>query len=225
MSNDQVYLAISHETYRKIESITVQLNAGEVLSLSKPLGEALTTMTCEVLEQAFGVLVKKYAQYEHLASQIQETEKVLQQIDQYLQKYMPWSISLFGNDRLKPVANHILQHFDVSNPDQVYLCYAVAPQVVTQIEHAIMTIEQGDISFVPQAFKALIEVVDTGVTELIRKPKSMLKFNFVVDKTLNGVIHMVTNLGYKRIEKMGQHLSVESAQIYTAHFNGFIRHS
>ena len=44
------------------------------------------------------------------------------------------------------------------------------------------------LSSVEEAFQTLIQIVDLGVTSLVREPKKRLKFNLVVDKTLNGVI-------------------------------------
>ena len=54
--------------------------------------------------------------------------------------------------------------------------------------------------------------------------KKCLKFNFVVDKTLNGVINMTTHLGYKRLEKLGTQLDQQVAVIYVDYFLKFMRH-
>ena len=52
----------------------------------------------------------------------------------------------------------------------------------------------------------------------------MLKFNFVVDKILNGVINMTTHLGYKRLEKLGSQLDHKAAINYIDYFLQFMRH-
>lgn len=61
------------------------------------------------------------------------------------------------------------------------------------------------------------------MTCLIREPKHLLKFNLVVDKTLNGVIHMTTHLGYKRLEKLGTQIDLDMANDYIEHFLAFLR--
>ena len=71
---------------------------------------------------------------------------------------------------------------------------------------------------------SVTDVIDVGVTHLIREPKKCLKFNFVVDKTLNGVINMTTHLGYKRLEKLGTQLDQQVAVIYVDYFLKFMRH-
>ncbi len=62
--------------------------------------------------------------------------------------------------------------------------------------------------------KAFTQVVDAGVTHLVREPKKMLKFNMVVDKTLTGVINLTTQLGYKRFDKLGKIYDAQSISQY-----------
>ncbi len=54
------------------------------------------------------------------------------------------------------------------------------------------------------------------------RQKKLLKFNFVVDKTLTGVIHLTTQLGYKRIEKVSTQFAFIHAQKTLMHFFSFL---
>ncbi len=78
--------------------------------------------------------------------------------------------------------------------------------------------EKGNNSYVAPALKVFTQIVDQGVTSLVREPKKMLKFNLVVDKTLNGVINLTTQLGYKRFDKLGR---IYDAQMYESIFRSF----
>ncbi|OUY08385.1 hypothetical protein [Acinetobacter populi] len=216
-----VKIPVNQDTYQKLQQITQALNRGEKTPLAKPLGEVFTELTCEVLDQAFGALAKSQENTDDV--QAQETAKVLGQIDTHLQKYMPWSISLFSNIRLQPVANYILDQFDCDDPQQIYLQYALSPTLASRVQQNYERLMQNDSLAVVPVFDDLIEVIDTGVTAHIRTPKTILKFNYVVDKTLTRIINLVTNLGYKRIEKVARHLSLSQAQQYARHFNGFIQ--
>lgn len=51
----------------------------------------------------------------------------------------------------------------------------------------------------------------------------MLKFNVVVDKTLNGVINLTTQLGYKRIDKIASHFDIDASRTYFHYFMGFLK--
>ena len=93
-----------------------------------------------------------------------------------------------------------------------------------QVKSSSQKLAGGDRHETVNALKLLTDVIDVGVTHLIREPKKCLKFNFVVDKTLNGVINMTTHLGYKRLEKLGTQLDQQVAVIYVDYFLKFMRH-
>lgn len=222
MTTQNVHLKIHDRTYRELEDINTRLNHGDGKDLSKDLGQVFTEITHQVLDQVFMELIHANKQQPELADHADEAEKVLGQIREQLQKYMPWAVGMFNNDRLTPVSNHMVAHFDLSHPKTSLLRYAAPDALVQSMLKDVERIQQGDLSAIDSMLKNIIEVIDLGVTEFIRKPKSMLKFNFVVDKTLNGVIHLVTSIGYKRIEKMGQHSSPQLAMRYAEHFQKFI---
>lgn len=50
----------------------------------------------------------------------------------------------------------------------------------------------------------------------------MLKFNVVVDKTLNGVIHLTTQLGYKRFDKLGSLYDADTMSYYFEQLLAFL---
>lgn len=220
MAIQYVKMPVSHETYQQLEQIAQALNAGEKAALAKPLGEIFTQLTCEVLDQAFGVLTKSHTNIKDV--QAQDTAKVLNQIDAHLKKYMAWSIAMFSNERLRPVANYMLSQFDCDDSQQIYLQYEIPAELANRVQQNYTDLMQNDVQAIERVFNDLTEVIDIGVTAHIRTPKSILKFNYVVDKTLTGVIHLVTSLGYKRIEKLAKDLSLSQAQHYARHFNGFI---
>ena len=107
---------------------------------------------------------------------------------------------------------------------QAFVTYPVDSIVMKETLGCIEQIRQGNGAYIAPAFKGFTQIIDQGVGYLIRDPKKMLKFNLVVDKTLNGVIHLTTQLGYKRLEKMGAQFDLESAEIYLNHFLGFLQH-
>ena len=78
---------------------------------------------------------------------------------------------------------------------------------------------KGNNSYVAPALKVFTQIVDQGVTSLVREPKKMLKFNLVVDKTLNGVINLTTQLGYKRFDKL---MRIYDAQMMSQYFDHFL---
>jgi hypothetical protein len=176
-------------------------------------------MACEVIEQVFMVLLQENQHH----SQTGESEKVIQQILEAIRKYMPWSVSFFGNDRLVPLVEYLSKTIQLED-EKVYMTYPIEQQLAQQVKTSSQKLAGGDRHETVNALKLLTDVIDVGVTHLIREPKKCLKFNFVVDKTLNGVINMTTHLGYKRLEKLGTQLDQQVAVVYVDYFLKFMRH-
>ncbi|MGQ1302610.1 hypothetical protein ACT41N_14755 [Acinetobacter baumannii] len=218
----KVFLKISDSTYTQFASIREKLHAGVRESQSKVLGDVLSDLSCEIIEQVFSVLLKDEQDNSTMTQkQRYESEKVLQQILDTFRKYMPWSVSFFGNERLLPLVDYMTSLMK-EREQEVYITYPITPQLVQQAQTLTEQIREGNMQSVEKAFQTLIQIVDLGVTSLVREPKKHLKFNLVVDKTLNGVINMTTHLGYKRLEKLGTQVDQMTATHYINHFLAFM---
>lgn len=217
--NTAVFLNIHADTYARFAHIRAQLLQGSKESQANALGNVLSEMACEVIEQVFMVLLQENQHH----SQTGESEKVIQQILEAIRKYMPWSVSFFGNDRLVPVVEYLSKTIQLED-EKVYMTYPIEQQLAQQVKSSSHKLAGGDRHETVNALKLLTDVIDVGVTHLIREPKKCLKFNFVVDKTLNGVINMTTHLGYKRLEKLGTQLDQQVAVVYVDYFLKFMRH-
>ncbi|HAV2727462.1 TPA: hypothetical protein ACSB54_001141 [Acinetobacter baumannii] len=221
----KVFLKISDSTYTQFASIREKLHAGVRESQSKVLGDVLSDLSCEIIEQVFSVLLKDEQDNSTMTEkQRYESEKVLQQILDTFRKYMPWSVSFFGNERLLPLVDYMTSLMK-EREQEVYITYPITPQLVQQAQTLTEQIREGNMQSVEKAFQTLIQIVDLGVTSLVREPKKRLKFNLVVDKTLNGVINMTTHLGYKRLEKLGMQVDQTTATHYINHFLAFMHQS
>jgi len=217
-----ILLKINDVTHGQFETIRQQLNAGTHESQSRILGEVLSEIACDIVEQVFSVLLIQNRQPTQLTNKYTvESEKVIQQIIGAVRKYMPWSIALFGNERLCPFANYFSNMIKYHD-EQVYVSYPIDRQLVQQAHTLITQLKNNEISDMVDVFQTLIQIVDLGVTSLIREPKKCLKFNTVVDKTLNGVINMTAHLSYKRLEKMGNQVDANAATDCVNHFLAFM---
>lgn len=210
-----ISLKIQPATYQRFETIHQKLNAGETESQSKALGENLADIACEILDQVFGQLARLNKSGDN------ESEKIIQQIRETTCKYMPWSVSFFGNDRLLPMVNYLYERF-YEAAGQHFMNYPIDVSLATDLLGYVEHMKEGQNQYVPLALNAFTRVVDAGVTHLVREPKKMLKFNVVVDKTLTGVINLTTQLGYKRFDKLGKIYDAQSMSHYFDHFMVFL---
>ena len=210
-----VTLHIQPETFARFIEIHQQMQAGTTVSLAKALGEALADISCEIVDQVFGDATRQHAGADY------ESEKIIIQIKDSVRKYMPWAVSFFSNERLLPMVDY-LAGMTHQKDGRCLLSYQVDNVVVKETLGCLEQIRAGNHAYIQPAFKAFTQIVDQGVTSLVREPKKMLKFNFVVDKTLNGVISLTTQLGYKRLEKLGAQFDAETTEKYFGHFFEFM---
>ncbi|WP_312104432.1 hypothetical protein [Acinetobacter venetianus] len=217
-----ILLKINEVTHGQFETIRQQLNSGTQESQSRILGEVLSEIACDIVEQVFSVLLIQNRQPIYLTQKsTTESEKVIQQIIAAVRKYMPWSIALFGNERLCPFVNYFSDMIKYHD-EQVYVSYPIDRNLVQQAHALVNKLKNNEIQDMVDVFQTLIEIVDLGVTSLIGEPKKCLNFNKVVDKTLNGVINMTAHLSYKPLEKMGNQVDSNAATDCVNHFLAFM---
>lgn len=209
-----VQLNVQPVTYRRFLELQQLLNLQKQEHLAQAVGENLAEIACQVVEQVFGYL----SQISAAQAQF-ESEHTVEQIIATLEKHLPWSMQLLNHERLSNLVNDLALRMSVQQ-GQVWLKYPIPMSLATELHHYNQQLTEPQ--HIAQVFALIIEIIDHGVTELIRNPKKSLKFNFVVDKSLAGVIGLTTQLGYKRLEKMGRQLNAEQAQAYLDHFLHFI---
>ena len=210
-----ISLRLQQETYMQYQSIFHKLNEGHREPQSKLLGDNLSKIACEIIDQAFGSLVK------NAQTKDQDSAKVLKQVQDAILKYMPWSVSFFSNERLLPLVNHVKTLMYEQNGNY-YISYPAQRPLIDELLGCAAQMRRDRNEYVVPGLKAFTKVVDQGVTSLIREPKKLLKFNMVVDKTLNGVISLTTGLGYKRFENLSKIYDAQTIVAYLDHFLVFL---
>lgn len=219
-----VYLAINTETYEKFESVKLQLKSGSKEKLAHKLGEVLADASVQVIQQVFIQLLERQktrALQTDRQKMAEDSEKVIDHVLASCKKYLPWSIALMSNDRLVPLVDYFSSLL-LDQDNQIYICYQIDQKLVDQAFIKVKEIQDGQVESIADAFLCLNDIIDAGVEQLVRKPKALLKFSFVVDKTLNGAIQVSTNMAYKRLAALGKEVHIDSAPYYIEHFLSFL---
>ena len=219
-----IYFHIQDSTQQRFQQVYQALQQSRSQRQAKILGPVLADLAAEVIDQVFAALLRDPEVVRHKSpqdSQTQASEKVIAQILENIKTYMPYAVSMFGNARLLPLMQYLAGCMQ-THADRHYLTYQVDEAVLAPVLADIERIAAGDQSRVQPAFQALLKLIDVGVEALIIHPKTMLKFNFLINKTLDGVIHLCTRLGYQRLEKVTAQLTAAEALPYLAHFVRFL---
>lgn len=218
-----VYLSIQAETLQRFQQVTQQLHQGTTARQAKILSEVLTDLACHVIDQVFSEIMRHpKALPQHLEQQGgEQSSQVIDKIMQYIRKYMPYSIALLSNERLKPLVDYLNDCIKVHD-GQYYLSYPIDDGLAAQQIASFERINAGDDQAVQLAFGHLIKIIDLGVDALLLRPKNILKFNVIINKSLDGVINLCTHLGYQRIEQVTAGLSASQVKGYLDHFLTFL---
>ena len=225
MTNYAIYLRIQPELYQRFQQVSTRINTPNEPRQAKALGAVLADLACAVLDQVFTELIRKASRVESSPTDSQSRESSQQVIDKiigYIKQYMPYAVSFFHNQRLSPMVNYLAGQIRVQD-GHYYLSYEIDDQLAQQQIDSLNRIGAGDNQAVKVAFAHLVKIIDIGMNALIIKPKTLLNFNFLVNKTLDGVIHMSTQIGYQRLEKVTAHLTAAQAEPYLHHFFAFMQ--
>jgi hypothetical protein len=212
----KVQLNIQAVTYQRFLELKTLLNTQYTAHLSESIGENLADIACQIVEQVFGYLSEISAKQQQF-----ESEHTVEQIISTIRKHLPWSMQLLNQQRLQSLIDDLAHMTTVKN-GQIWLTYPITHRLAQQLQQQYQALAQSP-QHIAAAFSTVIEIIDQGVTQLVREPKKKLKFNFVVDKSLAGVIGLTTQMGYKRLEKMGNQLTPAQAAAYLQHFLNFIQ--
>lgn len=218
-----VYLYIQPKTLQQFQQVTAQINTGTQQRQAKILGDILADLACHVIDQVFTEIVRQSRQTAHAAEQTrsEQSEQVIAKILAYIRQYMPYAVSLMSNERLKPLVNYLESCIRLQD-GQHYLTYPIDDALAMQQIESFEKIKAGDDRAVHSAFEHLVKIIDVGVEALLLQPKNILKFNLIVNKTLDGVIHLCTRMGYQRLEKVTVDLKAAQAEPYLDHFFAFL---
>jgi len=221
-----IALPLRADTAERISRLTEQLQAGQRESLSTEAGQVMSEVGCQLIDVVFGELVQQFLHVSALPA-FRESLAAIDEVKTVLRKYLPWAISFFGNERLAPVAKHyasLIQSRQVDGQALPFLVFGLPESVAKLAVKSLEDLEQHRVKIAADAIEGLIQVIDVSLDVLLKQPKTLLKFNFVVDKTLNGVINMTTAMSYKNLRKLGQQLDPSLFDPLTNHLRTFLIH-
>lgn len=198
-------------------------------SVSDDAGKLMTDITCHVIDYIFTNMIQQFASVDGISSDkrasFEESLGRIKEIKKIIHKYFGWAVSWFDAKRLAPVIGHYNQMVNqcaLDSESTLCIIYDLPDDLAKKSLASLSDLNSLNASNALHAIECLIEVIDVGVTKLLKEPKELLKFNFVVNKTLDGVITMTTALSYKSLRKLGNAMDSQLHQSASDHLQQFI---
>ena len=209
MSQTIVATPVPLELHQQFLTLSQRLQSGDREPLAKAAGVLISDVACDVIETVFGGMLDQMAAASGKAH-YQDSHAAISEVKTVLRKYLPWATGFFDNQRLAPVAKHFesLMHEYQDEQGQVhtFITFVLSPELAHNSRQSLATLRAGQAKDGREAVEVLIEVIEAALEPLLYTPKRLLKFNFVADKTLNGVIAVTNALAFRQLRKLGENL-------------------
>jgi hypothetical protein len=224
--NARIALPLETAHQQQLLSLYQRMQAGTPTPLAEEAGQLVAALSCQLIDQIFGNLMRELVSHDPKV-RLDDSLKAIDEVKSVLRKYLPWASSFFGNDRLMPVVAHYVGMIQPRHEGDVEVGYdlsfvlpsALAAQVIPNLEQ----LRTGQTNDLKSALELLIQVIDHSLDPMLHQPKALLKFNFIADKTLNGVVSVTSALSYRNIRKLGQHLPAHLHAPLATHLQKFVR--
>ena len=229
MSNQYaIALPLNDFFKQQIEQLHLS-TADQHASLPEQAGKLMSEITCHIIDYIFTDMVQKFSQVKDLAAEkllsFKESLQQIEEIKGIIRKYFSWAVAWFNAKRLKPVIGHyyqLIESYKIDNNTMPCLIYSIPDELADKALLSLHELKNMSASNALDAIECLIDVVDVGVTKLLKEPKDLLKFNFIANKTLDGVMNMTTALSYKSLRKLGNAMDSQLHQSASDHLQQFI---
>ena len=172
-------------------------------------GKLITDASCDLIDAFFGQMMLSLQAQDPSSPVFREAVAVIEDIKGKLRHYLGWVTGFFSNERLAPVVSHyrsLMTTLPVAGVPQAHMAFSISPALAAEAKASLDALRDGSAPDAKAGIEVLIRVIDEALEPLLYVPKQRMKFNFVVDKTLNGVISVTLALSNRSLRKLGQFL-------------------
>lgn len=182
----------------------------KLVDADKKLGVHLLAETyCDLIDVVFTRLLDDIAKT-HQSVMLTEAHAAANEIKEKTRHYLGWVVGFISNDRLIPVIAHFNQlvhkSLEVHGERRAYVAFPISPTLAAEARRVLNTLHDGSAKDVEEGIELLIHFIEEVLEPAVLIPKRLMKFNFVVDKTLTGVISLIMTLFKRMLRKLAPHI-------------------
>lgn len=221
--------AIAYPTLPTLPQDVAELHQRLAEKTKTPQGEIATALiqsaASELMNTFFTQLLNELVAANDSEPSYREARAMVREINEKLTHYLGWASSFFSNDRIRSSVAHyhaMMYQLPEAGTTRAYIAFACPPALAARIDAQHDILAQGQAASAHEAIETLIEVIDIAMHELLITPKKLMKFNFVVDKTLSGVISLTQSVAYRSLRKLADHVPAAHQPIIAAHLRRLV---
>lgn len=132
-------------------------------------------------------------------------------------------VKFLSSKRLVPAITHYdsMVH-QLPDTDLFYAGFSVPAELGRRAEKELREMKDGTRTDAAQGIELLIEFLEVSVDPVVREPMELMRFNFVVTKTLNGVLNLALGHVKKMLRKLPPILPPELLPLLARHMETFL---
>ncbi|WP_410209616.1 hypothetical protein [Aquirhabdus sp.] len=202
-----------------------QRTRSRVSDADKKLGlELLIEANCDLLDTCFGSIFEELSRLQP-SKDLLDANAVIEDIKSKARHYIRWIGPFISNDRLPPVIAHyytLMHQMDLGSGSKPYMAFNITTDFAAVLKQALAKLADGRVTDVQEIVDLLVEVFDETLQPLLIRPKELMKFNFVVNKTLDGVISIVKMLNKHMLRKLAPSIPMNLYPVVARHLEEFL---
>lgn len=186
--------------------------------------QLLADAYCDLLDHCLIDLLREIHQT-HPSHMMDEALRMSEDVKEKIHHYLGWVVGFLSNEKLVPVIAHfngLVHEMELHGQHQSYTVFAISPGLAANATRVLASLHNGTVTDLDEGMELLIQTIEEALEPLLLQPKQLMKFNFVVDKTLNGVISVVVALLKRTLRKLGPHLPRELYVQVATHLERFL---
>jgi hypothetical protein len=166
-------------------------------------------------------IIEKIGSSTH-SKELSDAHKTIDEVKNKARHYLHWIAGYLANDRIPPVIAHFHAMTQQDDDGRAYMAFKLSDGLAAEIKRVVAILADGHADNFDDGSALIIKVIEEAMVPLAIEPKNLMKFNFVVDKTLNGVIALVEMLLKRMLHKLSPKIPREIYPQIAAHLQTFL---
>lgn len=209
----------------ELARLTEKSRKGHLTEADKKNGALLLADTlCDLLDYCCVDLMQDI-QRQHPGRAMENALATVAEIKEKIHHYLGWIVGFLASERLVPVIAHyntLVHEMTLHGQTQTFVAFPVSAKLASDATRVLAELRSGSAKNADEGMELLIEAVDALLEPAILTPKRLMKFNFVVSKTLHGVISVVMALFKRELRKLGPLLPRDFYPQVAGHLGRFL---
>jgi hypothetical protein len=194
----------------------------EMTDEDKLLGiELLTEAYFDLIDTCFVRILDQLGSASH-SKELSEAHRTIDEVKDKARHYLRWMAGFIANKRLPPVIAHFHAMIQQGEDGQPFMAFPLSNLLAAEVTRVVAILADGRAENFDEGSELIIHVMDEAMGPLAIEPKNLMKFNFVVDKTLNGVISLVQMLLKRMLHKLSPKIPTETHPAIATHLKSFL---